>query len=264
MFEAFKNEIRQDIDEFVSTRKMHRAIDLSVRTNQHFNHNEYPLYFTGNLDAKLVLIHLNPKQANNHSEQYKGNLWLDSFDDYFEYHQHFGKYKYGAGSTRQHKSRFDRKQIRFLKPFGVINFVEERSEEDKFINLERVVDDKLQLELIPYGSDNFDLQGFNATTLQPHFARLIDVVTACPRKYVIFCGRIFDSLVRSTIRTFKFNLTRKDGLASKGQYSFSVLMLPFNRQQIKAGLAHSFANKSLAGEIMEAYGRECKRIYDNY
>jgi hypothetical protein len=58
-------EIRKDIEELVSIGRMMRAKELSEATGQHFNDNELPLFFTGNLDSSLVLIHLNPKQSNN-------------------------------------------------------------------------------------------------------------------------------------------------------------------------------------------------------
>jgi len=108
----------------------------------------------------LVLVHLNPKQRDNLAPVYQGPLWLPTFDAYIDYHQHFGKHHYGSQSQRTHKSPFDHKQIRFLRPFGVINFVEQKAKEDTYTNLERVIDDKLQLELIPYGSATFNTRHF--------------------------------------------------------------------------------------------------------
>lgn len=43
---------------------MSRARELSERTGDHFNHNELPLFFVGDLASPLVLVHLNPKHAN--------------------------------------------------------------------------------------------------------------------------------------------------------------------------------------------------------
>jgi hypothetical protein len=162
MLEKFKEAIRRDIEEFIATGKLSKAVELSAKTGQHFNHNEYPLYFTGKLDAKIALIHLNPKQKDNYADMYQGTLTLKSFEDYFDYHQNFGRYKYGRTASRTHRSPFDHKQIRFLKQFAVINFVEVESKEDVYTNLERVVDDKLQMELIPYGSDKFSSKDFTS------------------------------------------------------------------------------------------------------
>jgi hypothetical protein len=85
MFEHFKATIRHEVEEFLATRKMQRAIELSQRTGQHFNHNEYPMFFTGALESQIVLVHLNPKQANNTAPTYAGPLWLENFDTYFTY-----------------------------------------------------------------------------------------------------------------------------------------------------------------------------------
>jgi hypothetical protein len=48
-----------------------------------------------------------------------------------------------------------------------IDFVQEHSRQDRFTNLERVVDDKLQLELVPYGSAAFSARGFTPAALAP-------------------------------------------------------------------------------------------------
>lgn len=260
MLDSFKSIIQSDIEEFIATRKMQRALDLSTQTGQHFNHNEYPMYFTGKLDADLVLVHLNPKQRNNPAPVYERELWLPSFDAYFEYHQHYGRYTYGPQSSRSWKSQFDQKQIRFIWPFGVIDFIEERAHEDRYINLERVIDDKLQLELIPYGSDNFSTRGFTREILQPHIDRILEVITACPRKYVIFCGRVFEEVFRQNIvGTHEFRLMKNDGTDSKSNAKFSNLHFDYQGQSIHAGLAYTFAKMGIP---MAAYGKQVKAFYD--
>ena len=100
MLEAFKDAIRDDIEELVTIGRMRKAIEVSIRTRQHFNHNEYPLYFTGKLDARLVVVHLNPWQRDNFADVYQGELRFKTFEEYFEYHQHYGKHKYGPASRR--------------------------------------------------------------------------------------------------------------------------------------------------------------------
>jgi hypothetical protein len=247
MFEKFKEIIRQDIEEFIATGRLSKAVELSAKTGQHFNHNEYPLYFTGKLDAKIVLVHLNPKQKNNYADVYKGALSLESFEDYFDYHQNFGMYKYGKATSRTHKSPFDHKQIRFLKQFGVINFVEVETKEDVYTNLERVVDDKLQMELIPYGSDKFSSKGFPPEILLPHIERVLDVIAACPRDYVIFCGGVFEELFRSSVTDIhEFKLTKNSGEPARNKARFANLRFEYNGRTILAGLAHTFAGLTLS------------------
>ncbi|NNJ10122.1 hypothetical protein EKD04_007265 [Chloroflexales bacterium ZM16-3] len=259
MFETFKNIIRTDLDEFLATRKMQRAIDLSQLTGQHFNHSEYPMYFTGKLDARMVLVHLNPKHRNSDALTYTGSLWLPNFETYFTYHQRFGQTLYGPTAPRTHKSRFDHKQIRFLTPFGIIPFVEERSRDDRFTNLERVCDEKLQLELIPYSSDKFSPKGFTPTILQPHIERLLDVISACPRDYVLFCGQIFEPFFHESITdTHEFKLPKNDGSMTQNKARFSNLRFTRSGKIIRAGLAHTFAQQGIP---MAAYGRQCKALY---
>jgi len=119
MLDNFKSIIRADIEEFIATQKMEKARELKHATGHHFNHNEYPMYFTGKLDAELVLVHLNPKQQNNDAETYMGHLRWPTFEDYFSYHQYYGRHTYGPQTSRSWKSLFDQKQIRFIRPFGV-------------------------------------------------------------------------------------------------------------------------------------------------
>ena len=48
-----------------------------------------------------------------------------SFEEHFDAYRRFGAGMYGPDSPRTHRSPFDHKQIRFLRPFGVIDFVED-------------------------------------------------------------------------------------------------------------------------------------------
>lgn len=219
---------------------MATAKELASATGEHFNHNEPPLFFTGDLDASFVLVHLNPKQKDVTSNEPAPSLPFESFEEYFDICRHFGARMYGPDSSRIHRSQFDRKQIRFLEPFGVIDFVEEHREENRFTNLERVFDRKLQLELIPYGSDAFSARGLTEGLLQPHYERLMSVITARRRDYVIFCGAVFERVMKRHItQEHRFRLTKADGSQSKGEYRFANLGLPFGGEETRAGLAPS-------------------------
>jgi hypothetical protein len=121
------------------------------------------LHTVGDPAARLVLVHLNPKHRNNDAPTYQGERWLPTFEQYWEHFQHFGERTCGPNSPRSWRSVFDHKQIRFLRPFGVIDFGA-----DVWQNLERVIDHKLQLELVPYGSDTFSNSGFTPAILRPH------------------------------------------------------------------------------------------------
>jgi hypothetical protein len=259
-YARFLDEVRGDIEEFVSSRTVSRARELSGQTGQHFNHNQLPLFFTGDLDAPFVLVHLNPKAAfNDPAPRFEGNLPIHSFEEYFDRHRHFGSWMYGKSSPRTHRSPFDHKQIRFLRPFDVIDFVEERSREDRFTNLERAIDGKLQLELIPYGSVSFSTRGFSEDVLRPHYERVMAVIAAQPRRYIIFCGAIFAKLFgQHTVKEHRFNLRKRDGTPERQTSRFAILQLPYRETTISAGLAYSWARQGIP---MSSYAEQIRRCY---
>ncbi|HLM21765.1 MAG TPA: hypothetical protein VK390_09600 [Propionibacteriaceae bacterium] len=116
--------MQEDLQEFHAAGTISRARHLAQVTGQHFNADQLPQYFTGDPDGPVVLVHLNPKQATA-PDQIPG--WLTTartLEDYFDACRHFGARMYGPSSPRTHQSPFDHKQIRFLQPLGVIDFVQ--------------------------------------------------------------------------------------------------------------------------------------------
>src|SRR4051794_23928563 len=81
---AFLDDMKTQIEEFVSTGVIVRARSLASLTGQQLNHSQYPLFFTGDLDAGLVLVHLNPKQADDLSKRFRGPFTVKTFEDYFD------------------------------------------------------------------------------------------------------------------------------------------------------------------------------------
>ena len=252
------DEMSRDIGALLETGSMPAARDLASATGEHFNHNEPPLFFTGDLDASFVLVHLNPKERDSISDEPATSLPFKSFEEYFDVCRHFGARMYGPAASPTHRSQFDHKQIQFLEPFGVIDFVEE----DRFTNLERALDCKLQLELIPYGSDSFSARGLTRDLLKPHYDRLMSVITARPRDYVIFCGAVFERLMGPNVaREHRFRLEKADGSKTKAEYRFANLRLPYRDREIKAGLALSWAQQGIpmsryAEAVRDRYGAD--------
>lgn len=179
---------------------------------------------------------------------------------YFDAFRYFGAHSYGPGSTGEHKSQFDYKQVRFLRPVEVIDFTEGKTLADRRENLRRVIDDKLQLELVPYGSSDFSGRRFPSQLLRPHFERVMGVIAAHPRQYVIFCGSIFAKLLPSGAvgDEHAFDLTKKDGSEARQRSRFANLRIPWRGHTIAAGLAHSWAKKGIP---MDAYAREILARY---
>ncbi len=251
--------MKSDIEELHLSRKISRAKELSELTGMHVNHNEYPSYFFGDPQAKFVMIHLNPKQQDNKSDKYEGNLKFAGFDEYFKFHRYYGKIHYGEHSERTLKSPFDQKQIRFIKPFNVIEFDHSGN---KYSNLEKVIDDKLQLELLPFGSSKFETALIKGNLLKPYIETLLNTISSQEREYVIFCGKVFETLLKDYIvskKDYDFKLPKVDGSTAKNNSSFSKIVINFNGKEISAGIAKSFAQQGLN---MSEYGIKCCELYN--
>jgi hypothetical protein len=118
-----------------------------------------------------------------------------------------------------------------VRPFGAIDFGD-----DVFTNLERVIDQKLQMELIPYGSATFSTIGFTPEVLRPHWERVLGLIASYPRDYVLFCGAIFEDLVREHIvQTYEFPLTKKDGSHTRQKARFSRLRFTYASRPFAPG-----------------------------
>ena len=245
-YPEFVCEIRADVEELLETGQMRRARELTVATGQAVNATVFPMFFTGDLDAEFVLVHLNPKQDEIRSDRHTGPFEFSSFEDYFDGHRYFGAHHYGPHVPGRHYSRFDRKQILFARPFGVIDFVEETGSAARLMNLERVVDHKLQMELVPYGSPSFQTNRFTAQRVRSHFDRVLRVICARHRRYVFFCGGAFEPLLREwVVDAHEFHLTRKDGAPERMRSRFSSLRIPFDGKLVSAGLCHSWPRQGL-------------------
>lgn len=253
--------MKEDIAEFHNTRKIERAKKFVNETGMHVNHNEYPSYFFGNPNTKFVLVHLNPKQKDNHSEKHENAFKFKDFDDHFNFHKNFGKFQYNKLMTKKSKFGFDLKQIEFIKPFKAIDL----NNDDIFVNLQKVIDDKLQLELVPFGSDNFKTNLMTPKTLKPYIDLALETIVSQPRDYVIFCGNVFEKLLTPYIvekQDYSFKLIKKDGTMAKNNTRFSKVILDYRGQKFTAGIAHSFAQQGLTGSIMNKYGQQCFELYN--
>jgi hypothetical protein len=226
VYDELTAAIDADLQDLAVHGYMRSAVDLSTATGQHFNSASLPHYFTGDLSAGIVLVHLNPKQLELPPEaRWEGPT--PSLEQYIDDFSHFGRRMYGPSSPRSHRSPFDHKQVRFLRPFGVIEFVPDDSPGAKYRNLELMCDAKLQLEIVPYGSRTFRVYGRSVVALQGHFDRLLDVIATEERSYVVFCGTVFDRLLSSyVVRRHEFRLSKGDGSTTKNRYNFANVVLP--------------------------------------
>lgn len=254
-------EIRADFEDLTQHGVITRARALAVEVKgQHVNSTEYPMYFTGDLDARFVLVHLNPKDDDSHEPRRTAPLLLKSFEEYFDTFRHWGERCYAPGCARPTKTAFDKKQVRFLRPFGTIEFENTDLGEAGFVNLRRVVDCKLQLELIPYGSADFNAGAFQMASIRPHFERILRVIATCDRDFVVFCGKVFTPILKDFVvgAPHRFNLLKKGNVPERLTSTFANVEIPHRGKVIKAGWCQSWARKGLP---MTAYAREVVARY---
>jgi hypothetical protein len=260
-YKSLFEEMKSDFDEFWATWSVRRARQLTEATGQRFDDARLPQYFTGDLSSRFVLVHLNPVWDQKPLAPGDWRATTD-FDTYVETSLQFGTRMYGPASARTHRSRFDAKQITFLREFGLIEFVTEQTKDDRFINLQRAIDRKLQVELIPYGSASFSPSWFTSELLEPHFHRVLDVIATEERDYVLLCGTIFERLLPkgSNVEAVqRFRLIKRNGVPERMESRFANVSIPFEGRTISAGLAYSWARQGLpmasyAKEIVARYG----------
>lgn len=252
---ALLADCRADVEELIATGRISRAAELAERTGMDLDPACFPMYFTGAFESRLVLVHLNPKLSPR-----LGGPRFDGFDEYFDAHRRFGYHHWGQDPT--YRSAFDHKQVRFLRPFGVIDFLPGEDPAAKRRNAELAIDAKLQMELVPYPSPTFPTQRFGGEVLRAHLERVLAVAAAYERDYVLFCGAVFDDLLERSglVRSrhdHRFRLPTKNG-TSKGEYQFSNVTVEHQGQPVRAGVARSFATQGLP---MAAYGEACHALY---
>jgi hypothetical protein len=253
--------IAEDVEAFIATRRLPNAERLSERTGHQLDAHRYPQYFFGRMDSPLVLVHQNPGAPPPGSPLHSGDVVWKSVDAYLQYFSRFGRRNYGPQVLNRRRQVHDRKQVQFLRPFGVLPLREDSAGPVDFQDLENVIDQKLQLELIPYSSQSLDHQRFSADLLRPHLDRVLDSILAYPRRYVLFCGKIFDKLLADSVvhPSHEFHLHLKSGLRKdKVKSRFSMLRIQFRGLTIPAGLAHSFARQGIR---CDEYGQRCHEIY---
>jgi hypothetical protein len=173
-----------------------------------------------------------------------------------DFYSNYGKYVYGAESGQRFKSKFDQKLIRFLKPLNLLDI----NTTDVFQNLENVVDQKLQLEFIPFGSPNFDYTLIPQHRLDYYMELILDIITSEKRECVIFGGRVFSELLKSyTIskEIHRFKLQKVNGDWTKNEYEIEQIALNYNGKLFQAYIAPQFAQQ---GMPVEAYGKQLAKI----
>lgn len=254
---TFKDYAKQQFEEWSTAGKCSDAVRLNnlISDSEKYFDETNPGFFYGDLKAPLVLVHLNPKRGENDAPVY--NTKFKSFDEFWTYYTFFGKNKYGnIDPSNPPYKKFDLKQIRFLKAFRILPFTNNNQYQD----LEIVIDKKLQIDLIPFGSPSFD-STLITDHLQPYFDRLFEVILSVERKYIIFCGAAFKKIKIPNITKQKehnFNLVKKDGSYTKNEFELVNVEIDYKGQGIQFSIATHFA---VQGIPMDKYGEKVAELY---
>lgn len=250
----FKKRVENAFKQWEENGFCQEARELNDALGEEYFNTANPLFFTGDINSELVLVHLNPKHDE---ENWNKKCEFKNFDAYWDFYSKFGKNHYGEESRGGHKSRFDHKQVRFLRPFNLLSI----NTDDKFKNLENVMDQKLQIELVPYGSPEFSYHKIGIEKLKPFVEHVQSLIMERPRKYVIFCGKVFEKIFSDSIKPediHEFYLTNKDGQPTKNKYRVVNFVLEQGDKRIPACIAPQFAQQGCPS--ME-YGKKVKELY---
>lgn len=284
-----------------------------------------PVYTVGKRKAKTVMVMLNPgkgvKASNNDLlielkkrsmftmleklccgvNSGSANLGKD-IANYHYFNTHYGDWDYNR------QDGFDLKQAFFLRDWPkdsdinldvsdlnyIIQYQSSKDEMVKKVVAEKklkakasVLNNKQQLELIPYASRKFDK--FNPKMIKevfPYVETLLEEIFSTDRKYVIFCSAIFEEVFKAYSKTngkitfvdgfrrgpqgepirrkVQISYTNKKGQRTQLSLSCTLIELAYgNNEPIQAIIANTFPKQDItnAYEVMAAYGKFCYECY---
>ena len=253
-----KENMREEYEQYLKNGYCTRAKKLNDKIGEDYFDVTNPHYFTGKLDAEIVVVNLNPKRDNDQQGQ---GVQFDDFEKYWEHYTKFGIIMYDPENKSQHKSAFDQKQVRFFKAIGLLDLIDDTN--NKRENLQRVVDNKLQWELVPYGSSDFKFKKVGRNNLIPFIEEAVKVVSMYSRKYVLFNGAIFRELLNldniQEVSRYNFSLIKTDDSQTKGQfYEIINILIKSDNGEIKACILPHYA---IQGLPIESYEKKMKEFY---
>ena len=297
------NWLIEDYQDLLSEGKIKRAITLSralsnlMKSPLYFSHFSEPHYPTNNLDAKTVFVHLNPGAGLgniNSEDEYYSQTWDKqrnadgyklssnaSIDEWINaYSESWKNYAHDRFVVKNEFDNFDYKQACFLLHWenSGIEFIKGnlKDREIQQTNIVNVINQKLQLELFPYGSNTIDtnkiVKAFDLepNIIIPYIENLLDTIVAHPRKYVLFGSRIFSSLFKNYHQKVQpiielEEVEQKFTGITKNSLAFSYVKLNWKNEQINAGIVHSFPRRDLpnAYDKMADYGKLCWEYFQN-
>jgi len=270
-----KDPVRFDLNSLWDNNFVLRARELNEQLDgNYFHENTVPKHFTGNPDARTVLVMLNPGYHNLDFDFFKASKYrFNTFDQFMlEYIE--GNRNYGE-NDKDRSDNFDQKQAAFLYDFDDPDLRIPRefwkSTDLKLEAKRNILMNKYQLELIPFCSRNF--KGIldtpaqaksNFIAFEPFLTAVLNEIFKKERKYIVFCSKQFLNLFSAAITNdlwkniFSFSSPKgfKDG---KLTLNCSKVRINYQGIRIDAIIANSFPSQALpnAYEKMMRYGTFC-------
>ena len=279
-FRILKNNIFTDLESLFNNNFIAEARKLNTDLGEHyFNENMQPMYFNGKIDAKTVLIMLNPGNGDYPNNPYNFENQKKDFNSLKDFqNKHLDSLvNFGQNHYNDKLDNFDLKQAAFLHNFKNLDFEIPKefwnNDNLKRIAKRNVLMDKLQLEFIPYPSrdfkgllDNRKLAIQNVFHLKKYIYRVLDTIIEYPRVNIFFCSKQFYNLFAVCQQIKEFNAKIEMGsikefkdVEGRLTLRFSKVTIIYKDNIITAGIAHSFASQALpnAYKKMMRYGEFC-------
>ena len=273
--EKLDDRIREDLTFLFQGKEIERAVDLSRNMEMPFSTRGEPAHFFGDRNASTVMVMLNPgcdaKEADKKFKEVSKNWNRKSLGAFIKSYKQTKIKGTKCESEKGKLDSFDVKQSVFLKSwYGCeIDFPKDyESKENKLKACECVLQQKLQLELVPFASRTFTLNANQRKYLIPYLNDCLEEIFSKERKYVVFCGRIFEQLFKDactkkiidnlTIDKKKVSLKKKKQTGGLNAWC-CVVRFDYGNQKRKVLIANTFASQALtnAYELMEQYGKFC-------
>lgn len=237
-----------------------------------------PGYYVGDRKAKTVMVMLNPgvdvREANDNLKCDICKRSMKNAADIEKYNKWCVEYGH---IDRNRQDNFDLKQAFFLHHWENTGIslpkslcADPKSDEQTLLDAkEAVLTQKLQLELIPYASGSFSsLNKEKINLVFPFVETLLDEIFSYDRRYVIFCSRLFERVLKEYEKkhtgTICFKGTYSQQIANSAiNGSCTKICIHYNNKSLDAIIANTFPNQALpnAYDKMENYGEFCYNVY---
>jgi len=255
---GFLTELEKEYSELIETGKIQLIEEVKRLTSKHFSYNN-PLYFSGDISARIALITFN---QNSKRELYRSNKPVN-FNAYQDKYHNLGTLFHKSEDANKFNSvnSSDISMLSYLKPFQIIRFESQSIQK----NLQKLTNEKLELDLVPYVSPDFSEKDFlsNYLVCKPLIERILNGILAYHRQYIIFIGDCFNKILADYIEEseiFRFLLTSPNRPNQKFMAQFTRITLNFNNRKVIAGIAESFCDENLDDVLLEKYGQESVSI----